>query len=590
MKILSGTLYAIKAIWEIDKRFIILNIIYSFENIPRRLLNILIIKYIVDAASEGKSFLTIALNGVAYLALEIAFIIIKHIFIYLYKQPKEEIIKLQLKRKMMMHSINCDLSCFDDEKFFNLYTRAYSSLDTVAFDVMNTLIALVGAILSVFTLAGYMLVVDPAIILISLIGSAISIFSNTLISKVTYAKRKDLTLPTRKCNYVQGKFFGRANAKELRVERLPDILMDLFNKSADEKEYITRKYGGKIAGLKVLFDAPLSVSDMFMWLYIAYGILKGVMRAGDFMSLSNATWSLSQQIRNVFNSIPKLYEYALYTNDVMMFDSYHTKVVSGVKEIPAQNHSLQFKNVDFEYQDDNPILKNVSFEVSTGQQIAIVGHNGAGKSTLVKLALRLYEPTAGECCLDGRPYGEYALMDLRSQFAVVFQDYQYYAVSIAENILMRKPQNSKEEEKVFDVLKKVKLFDKVNSFKNGIYTKVTKEFDEQGEEFSAGEYQKLAIARAIIKNSPIIIMDEPSSSLDPLMEKELSDIINENFSNKILIIISHKLSMTKDANTILVLDDGEIKECGKHCQLIKKNGLYAKMWHAQSQKYTGSVR
>lgn len=588
MKLFRNTLYAIKPIWKIDRLYIILNIMYTFENIPRRLLNILIIKYIVDAATEGGSFSTILLYGIIFLVFEIMLIIMKHLFIHVYKQPKEEVIRSKLKQKMMMNSLSFDLSCFDDAKFYDLYTRAYSALDTVAFDVLNILTTLFGAVLSVFTLVSYIFIIDPIIIIVSLLGSTISIFSNSLISKVSYVNRKEQILPTRKCSYVQEKFFERDSAKELRIETLPQLLIKLFNTAAEEKINITKKYEKKTFGLKILFDAPLDISDMFMWLYIAYGIIKGFFKAGDFMSLSNATWSLSQQIRNVFNFVPKLYEQALYIDDIMMFDSYHPTVVSGTEKVTQRNHLLQFKDVSFEYQTDCRILKNISFSISTGQRVAIVGHNGAGKSTLIKLALRLYDVSSGAIFLDGRLYGEYDLSDLRSQFSVVFQDYQYYALTIAENILMHYPKNSDEEKLVVDVLKKVKLYDKVKNFKDGIYTNMTKEFDEFGEEFSGGEYQKLAIARAIIKDSPVIVMDEPSSSLDPLMEKELSDMISENFKDKIVIIISHKLSMTKDADLIVLLDNGEIKEYGNHSQLIDRNGLYAKMWMAQSQKYIGS--
>jgi len=570
----------------IDKWYIILNFIYTFENIPRRLLNILIIKYIVDAASSGGEFKKILFYGILFLLAEIMLIIIKHVFLHVYKQPHEEIIRTNLKRKMMLHSLEFDVSCFDNTEFFNLYTKAYSSLDVVAFNVLNTLISLLGAILSVLTLTSYIFIIDPLIIVVSLLGSAISIFANSLISKLTYSKKEEQILPTRKCSYATSKFFSKANSKDLRVEKISHLLLELFNESSTEKINIVKKYEKKIAGLKVVFDAPLDISDMFMWLYIAFGIIKGFFKAGDFMSLSNAVWSLSQQIRNVFNAIPQLYENSLHTEDMLKFDTYKPTILSGYKKIENRKHCLEFDNVNFEYISGQNILKNISFKVETGESLAIVGHNGAGKSTIIKLALRLYDSLNGNIILDRIPYQEYDLESLRNQFSVVFQDYQYYAFSIAENILMHKPNSLYEEKIVIDALKKVGLYEKVSSFENGINTVLTTEFDKDGQEFSGGEYQKLAIARALVKNTPIIIMDEPSSALDPLAEKELSDLINRSFKDKIVIIISHKLSMTKNASNIILLDDGKIVESGSHRSLLEKNGIYAKMWKAQSDKYT----
>lgn len=586
MKIVRNNLYAIKPIWNTDRWYVILNFIYTFENIPRRLLNVLIIKYIVDAASEGKPFVQILIYGIVFLLFEIGLIVLKHCFIHIYKIPHEELIKNMLKKQMMERSKSFDLSCYDDADFFDSYMKAFSALDNIAFTALNTLTGLLGAIISVLTLASYIFIIDPLIIVVSLIGSAISIFSNSLISKITYSKNQKQILPSRKYSYAYGKFFSKESVKDLRLENLSSILMKMFEESAVEKLNIIKKHEKKTAGLKVLFDAPLEISNMFMWLYIAHGIIIGIFKVGDFMSLSNAVWSLSQQIRNVFNNIPKFYENSLFADDVIAFDNYIPKIRSGEKcFIDSRFHTLRFNNVCFEYMDNSPILKNISFEISTGQRLAIVGQNGAGKSTIIKLILRLYDPVSGNIMLDNEFYKNYDLKQLRSQFAVVFQDYQYYAFTIAENILMRYPQTELDEKLIIDALKKVNLYDKISSFPDGIYTKITKEFDNNGQVFSGGEYQKLAIARALVKDTPIVIMDEPSSSLDPLMEKELSDLISEHFKNKIVIIISHKLSMTKDSNLIMLIDNGIISEIGGHQELLRNNKMYSKLWMAQSKKY-----
>ena len=585
-KIMHNTVYAIKPIWEIDCWYVIFNIIYTFENIPRRLINILITKYIVDAAARGAEFKIILIYGISFLTIELLLIVIKFRFLHIYKQPHEESIRLELKRRMMLKARSFDLACYDDSDFFNSYTKAFSALDNVAFTALNTVFNMLGAAISVITIISYIFLVDPIIIAVSLLGSAVSIMSNSFMSKVVYVEKEKQVLPSRKCDYTQGKFFDRNSAKDIRVEKVSDILVRIFSEAADQKKKIIVEHGKKKACLKVLFEAPLDISDMFMWLYIAHGIIVEKFQVGDFMSLSNAVWSLSQQIRNVFNAFPMLHENSLFVNDIILFEERLPEVVAGERTIDrSKRHILLLDDVCFEYEEGHPILKNVSFGISTGQRLAIVGQNGAGKSTLIKLLLRLYNPTSGCIKLDGVIYNTYDLEQLREQFAVVFQDYQYYAFSIAENVLMRYPQNVSEEQIILDALKKVGLYDKVSEFADGIYTELTKEFNKKGEIFSGGEYQKLAIARAIAKDAPILVMDEPSSALDPLVEKEISDLINEYFKEKIVIIISHKLSMTKDSDSIILLDKGRILEKGSHQELLERKGKYAELWDVQAEKY-----
>lgn len=245
-------------------------------------------------------------------------------------------------------------------------------------------------------------------------------------------------------------------------------------------------------------------------------------------------------------------------------------------------------NVCFSYNNKetkNDILNNISFSIQTREKMAIVGHNGAGKSTLVKLLLRLYDPAQGAILLNGYDYRKYNINHLRSLFAVVFQDYQHYSFTIAENILLRKVESEKDVNLVNCALQKVGLYKKVASTPLGINTQLTKNFDNNGILLSGGELQKLAIARALVQDTPIIIMDEPSSALDPLSEREIADLLTQLFINKIIIIISHRLSLTKDCDKIAVVDNGRIIEVGNHKELIALNGKYASMWNAQSKQY-----
>ena len=223
--------------------------------------------------------------------------------------------------------------------------------------------------------------------------------------------------------------------------------------------------------------------------------------------------------------------------------------------------------------------------IEHNQKIAIVGRNGAGKSTLVKLLMHLYEPQNGEILQNNIPIGNYSADKYREQFATVFQDFKLFRISVAENVLMRSVENKDDEEIVHDALKKVGLYDKVMSYEKGIYTEVSRDFDENGIVFSGGEEQKIAIARALAKNSNILIFDEASSALDPVAEYEINSLILSIAADKTVIIISHRLSTSKGADVIYYLENGKVAEFGSHEHLISIDGKYAEMFNIQATQY-----
>ena len=208
------------------------------------------------------------------------------------------------------------------------------------------------------------------------------------------------------------------------------------------------------------------------------------------------------------------------------------------------------------------------------------------KDTFIKLLLRLYDPSSGEILFNGINYKEYNSKDIRNQFATVFQDYQIYAVSIAENILLRKCENEEDELTVIDALKKVGVYEKVKKLEKGIHTICTKEFDENGIEFSGGEKQKFVIARVFAQNSPILLLDEPNSALDPLAERHIFDEIFKYSVDKTLIFISHRFSTTILSDRIYLFSDGRILESGNHDELMNiENGEYKRMFNIQAEEY-----
>jgi ATP-binding cassette subfamily B protein len=587
-RVFSNIKFVLNTIWQINPFYIVINFVFIFENIPRRLLNVLIVKYIVDEAVKGTDFVNIVVWGCLFLLFEIIITVIKHFFSFAYKQPAEEQIRLKLKQKMYDKIVEIDISNYDDTEFYNKYVRAFNASDTVIFSIFDDLLKFTGAFLSVGTLISIIIILSPPVIIVSIFSSFISLFSKIKMSKTKYMYEKEKIVIDRKINYINNLFYSRETSKDMRLEKLPVLANKIHNASSIEKINLAKKYGLKYAVLNILSESPLDMGDMFMWLYIAHGIIKGTMLAGNFMALSNAAWSLGQQLRNIFNALPNIFEGTLLIENLRVLSSKKsTLCIRGNKPVPfSKKYEINLHDVSFSYNSGQMVLENINLRFSTGQKIAIVGHNGAGKSTLIKLLLRLYDPVYGKISLNGINYNEYDLVDLRKIFSVVFQDFRHYAFTIAENVLMKTPESDDDRLKVWDTLKKVGMADKVNVLPLGIDTPVTKEFLDKGILFSGGELQKLSIARALIKETPVVLMDEPSSALDPIAEHEIEQMLAEIFTDKLVVIISHRLSLTKNADIIVLLVDGKIAEIGTHRELLALNKHYATMWNVQAEKYT----
>ena len=257
-----------------------------------------------------------------------------------------------------------------------------------------------------------------------------------------------------------------------------------------------------------------------------------------------------------------------------------------LKKIQAKEfEKLEIKDISFKYPlGEKNSLNHLSMTLSKGEKIAIVGDNGGGKTTLIKQLLRFYNPSEGEILYNGVNLKDYNESSIRKQYSIVYQDFQIYALTVAENVLMRKLRGKEDEEIVRKALASVGLLEKVDSLKDGIYTKVTREFDREGATFSGGENQRLVIARVFASNASVYVLDEPTSSLDPLSEERINKLILKN-TDKTMIIIAHRLSTVVDADKIYLIRNGSIVEEGTHSELMSLGGRYYEMFTTQTELY-----
>ena len=421
-----------------------------------------------------------------------------------------------------------------------------------------------------------------------LFSVVISILLERLKIKVQFKRDNELKPFQRRAEYISRVHYLADYAKEIRMSEAEDLLLKNFDSAVESNISITKSYGNKLFFLNltrttftaVMFDAVVTILLLYRI------IVEKSITLGDFAATLGAMWNLFWTLNNLMDYFAKFKEHKLYAHKFRVFLNYEPTVCDkeGCTELTAPFKSLELKNVAFAYPESQKnIINGINMTVKAGQKIALVGYNGAGKSTLVKLLLRLYDVSGGDILINGKSIKDYTLCSYRNKFGTVFQDFQLYAADIAENVLT--DEYSEEDRlRVLEALKNSGFEERLSSLKEGIHTPLTKEFDQRGINLSGGEAQKVAISRVFAKDCDIVILDEPSSALDPMTEYELNNTLMTAL-DKTVIIISHRLSTTRMADVIYMLENGEIIEQGSHDELMQTGGKYAEMFLKQAEKY-----
>ncbi len=366
-------------------------------------------------------------------------------------------------------------------------------------------------------------------------------------------------------------------------------LADYFGKKYVVIEKMSIGYGafgifrGKYSGLTTFsFELLAGVT----YVVIALKAMTGSVSPGDVLMYAGAVITMMEAIRkasasriniNYSNEYLKTYEEFINDRD-MDYDG-----TLPVEKRTDNEYRLEFQNVSFRYPGaEDYVLKNINIKFRIGEKLALVGLNGAGKTTLIKLLLRLYEPTEGQILLNGIDIRLYDYREYMTIFGVVFQDYQLFDFPLDENIACSE---EPDEKRIAEVLEKVGLTERVSKMKNGVHTVLSHETAEEGENLSGGEAQKVAIARALYKDAPFVILDEPTAALDPIAEAEIYENFRELVGDKTSIYISHRMSSCRFCDRIIVLSGGGIAEEGTHEDLLQAGGLYAELFNTQAQYY-----
>ena len=494
-----------------------------------------------------------------------------------------------LKEQMFEKASQIDLSCYDDPEYYNDFVLAVAEAEGSIDRFLAMCNMMMQGLTIIFTTGIFYLMTDAMGILFVLASFVLRFIFARILNKLNYKVRLKVNPLERKRNYVSRVFYLNDYAKELRLHpQVGDALEKEFCEADDAIIEEQKKVGRKRSLLG--FVNGYVVGDFIMdGLYITYLVFQAaVLHTIDYSNaviLFNRTGSLRRGMSNIAELFPKAQENSLYIDKIRACLAYEPKIKRMEGEpVPEGNAPLVLENVSFRYKEDaEDTLKGISLKVQPGEHIAIVGYNGAGKTTLIKLLMRLYDPTGGKITYHGEDIKEFSPYEYRHRFGVVFQDYQMYGATLRENVVMDQAEGT--DDKVISALERAGFGERLNTLPAKLDTQVTTEFDKKGVNFSGGESQKVAISRAFYKDADILIMDEPSSALDPIAEYELNKAMESAAQGKTVFYISHRLSTTRDADRIILLEDGRIAEEGTHAELLAQNGKYAEMWNVQAGRY-----
>jgi ATP-binding cassette subfamily B protein len=407
-------------------------------------------------------------------------------------------------------------------------------------------------------------------------------------SQRLYAWRRRRTSAERHAGYYQWLLTGEAHAKEIRLFDLGALFIGRFRdvRRTLRRERLHLATRRSLTELVTQFAGTLTIFGAFA--YIAYRTVHGALTLGDLVMYYQAFQRGQGYLRDILGGLANLYEDSLFLANLYEFLDLRSRVAepSAPRPLPKpMQRGIAFEHVGFAYAGAaQPVLDDITLTIRPGEHIALVGANGAGKTTLVKLLCRLYDPTAGRITLDGIDLREFRTAALRREISVIFQDYARYHLTVRENIWLGNIALTSDDGAILDAAAAAGADTVIGKLPQGYETQLGKWFDA-GQELSIGEWQKIALARAFVRDAQILVLDEPTSALDAAAEYEVFQMFRALAAGRTTLLISHRFSTVRMADRIFVLADGKIVEAGSHEELLRRGGEYARMFELQASNY-----
>lgn len=572
--------------WRVSKRIFFSTSIQILLDTVEPLLMIILPKFIIDELSIGKNWSAVVQYIILFISAML-FIKVARMLLDVFINSTYNRIQSRTGQEYFNDFLTMDYEHLEDSNFRDLSAKIKYNVRCANFIGTDVAEFITKSIL--FIGFSFIILFNGNIVLwlVIILTTILEFFISEKQEKYHYQMQKPLAKFGRKFEYIYSTLVDVTQAKDLRINRLYNLLISKYDDQIKEYTDVlkaTRKTENRFSMVRTV---NIFIRDVVLYMYAAYSFIKSWTALGDFTmfvgSVINASNSLLSLIR-------KINHFRVFCNDIQDYSFYKKNVVprhllQEAVKIDVVSYTLSLQGVYFKYPKTKEyILRNINLTIRPQEKLGIVGLNGAGKSTLVKLICRLYKPDKGRIFLNGVDIYSIDYNQYRSILTAIFQDYQLFAFSIYDNIVLG---NTYCENRFKAAIANAGMSDVLEHIgPKKEHTMITKNFDEDGVDLSGGERQKLALARAFYKDAPIIIMDEPTSAMDPIAEYEFYQRFDNLSKHKMVIYISHRLSATKFCDKIAVIDKGSIVEIGTHNELLEKQGIYEKLFRSQASLYT----
>lgn len=547
------------------------------KNVEYFFVSVVVIKIILDGLQnniETHEIVTwIAVAAITEIAKELFFSYYNNC-VYITESAK---IEEYFTERVMDKSGIVDIDCYDDKEYYDNYIMATKDIDKKSIKMIEDIGVLIGTVALIALTSTFVIMIDPMLLIfvtVPVIGDAIL---RIKISNAEYVKKEELLKITRKQDYINKVSNDISYAEEVRLFSLKDFWDGRFILNMQEEEVICKRHFPKLLRLFLLSDSLYEPKNLLIILYLVYKVL--VLKSispGDFIAVQAALSGFGGNLGKITQRTTVFNEHALYASRYIAFIEKQNSILDGMCSLGSIN-SIEFCDVSFRYTPDGPdVLRGISFKLSSGDKIALVGKNGQGKSTVVKLMLRLYDATDGKILINDRPISEYKIDDLRREISYLSQQFHCYKLSILDNLMTDTYTECQ------GVSRMLGLSETIDSLPCKESTFIGKDMYAKGVELSRGQQQKIATVRAVNKGGSLLILDEPTAALDPLSERKLLDALGSSSVGDMSVTISHNMSLAKKATKIIVLEEGKIKEMGTHDYLMSQRGIYHNMYISQT--------
>ena len=502
-----------------------------------------------------------------------------------------ELVVNHIKLKIIGKAKEVDLKSFDRPEFYEKLENANREAGMRPIQILSATFSVISATISALSFVAVLATLSPwapvLIILAAVPGAAVNYLYRAKSFRYLRAHSKE----RRQMHYYSEVMINKDMAKEVKLLGLGDTLMSKY------KAVFKRYYEGlkklivKEGVMQLVVGLASSLVSCALFLYVAYNVIFNQGEIGDYSLYTGALTSITGYVTTLLTATAVIYEGTLFINNMIDFMNEEPTVVPICSEpiLPKKGsqHTIEFRNVSFSYPGSKKyVLQNINLTLKTNESVVLVGLNGAGKTTLIKLLTRLYDPTEGVILLDGEDIRSYDLKALYDLYGIIFQDFGRYAETAEENIAFGDANREVDRGDVIIAANNANADDFIEALPRGYDTPLTRLFEDDGIELSGGQWQKLSVARAFYKNSDILILDEPTASLDAIAEREIFDRFTELSRDKLTVFVSHRLSSAVGAGKIVVLRDGLIVESGTHSELMEKGGDYHYLFTTQAEKYS----